>query len=227
MQLLLISSTVVHGYGYLDHAEAAVREIVGDRKTISFVPFAQGDRPAATARFSARLAQMGIETRQVEQRADIESAEVIFVGGGNTFRLLRELYARDLIEAIRRRVQTEGIPYLGSSAGTNVATPSIRTTNDMPIVYPPTFEALGLVPFQINPHYQDPDPASTHKGETREERLLEYLQENTTPVVGLREGSMLRVSDASTTLIGSHSARIFRRGQAPHELPLGSAVDLV
>jgi dipeptidase E len=160
----------------------------------------------------------------VRGRADVESAEAVFVGGGNTFRLLKQMYELDLIEAIRERVRG-GLPYIGSSAGTNVATPSIRTTNDMPIVFPPTFDALGLVPFQINPHYLDPDPGSTHKGETREDRIREFHEENTTPVVGLREGSMIRVEGDAATLIGDRPARIFRRGEAPYELPVGSRID--
>jgi dipeptidase E len=225
MRLLLISSSVVHGYGFLDHAERELRSFLGAKAAVAFVPFAQFDRDATTARVRDRLGAMGYEVTQVRTRRDLDGADAIFTGGGNTFRLLKTLYELDLVEGIRERVRG-GTPYIGSSAGTNVATPSIRTTNDMPIVYPPAFDALGFVPFQINPHYQDPDPASTHKGETREERILEYLQENTTPVVGLREGSMLRVEDGRVKLVGDRPARIFRRGREPVELEPGSFVVL-
>ena len=214
--LLLISSSLVHGYGFLDHAEPEIRRVLGNVGSVAFVPFAQYDHDAYTARVRERFRAMEFEITQVRERTDVERAEALFIGGGNSFRLLKELYDRDLLDAIRTRV-ANGMPYIGSSAGTNVATPSIRTTNDMPIVYPPSFDALGLVPFQINPHYLDADPESTHKGETREERIREFHEENDTPVVGLREGSMLAVRDGVATLAGSKPARIFRRGQEPVE----------
>jgi len=226
MRLLLISSSNVHGYGYLDHAEPELRRILEGRRSVAFVPFALQNHDAYTAKVRERLARMDVEVVQVRGRAEIESAEAIFVGGGNTFRLLKRLYDDGLVEPIRKRVRNDGIPYIGSSAGTNVATLSIKTTNDMPIVYPPTFDALGFVPFQINPHYLDPDPNSTHKGETREERIREFLEENDTPVVGLREGAMLRVEDGVITLAGDRPARIFRRGTDPVELPPGSPLEL-
>ena len=226
MRLLLISSSVVHGYGYLDHAETELRRILEGRRTVAFVPFAQQNHGAYTERVRERLAAMNVEVTQVRSRADVDNAEAIFIGGGNTFRLLKALYDGGYLAAIRHRVRIEGAPYIGSSAGTNVATVSIRTTNDMPIVYPPSFDALGFVPFQINPHYLDPDPNSTHKGETREDRIREFLEENETPVVGLREGSMLRVDDDSVTLVGDKPARIFRRGHEPLELEPGSPVKL-
>lgn len=225
MKMLLISSSVVHGYGYLDHAEPDLRRVLDGVRTVAFVPFAQHDHEGYTARVRARLAAMDCGVTQLQTRADVENAEAIFVGGGNTFRLLNALYARDLLDAIRTRVRS-GMPYIGSSAGTNVATPSIRTTNDMPIIYPPSFDALALVPFQINPHYLDPDPDSTHHGETREQRIREFHEENATAVVGLREGSMLDVQDGVVTLIGSKSARIFRQGQEPVELETGSRLEL-
>jgi dipeptidase E len=225
MRLLLISSSNVHGYGYLDHAEPELRALLEGRR-VAFVPFALQNHDAYTAKVRDRLAQMGLDVVQVRGRAEIDSAEAIFIGGGNTFRLLKRLYDEGLIDAIRNRVRNHGVPYVGSSAGTNVATPSIRTTNDMPIVYPPSFDALGFVPFQINPHYLDPDPNSTHKGETREERIREFLEENDTPVVGLREGAMLRAADDVVTLVGEKPARIFRRGLEPVELPPGSRVEL-
>jgi len=154
----------------------------------------------------------------------LEGYEAIFIGGGNTFRLLKALYDYDLLGAIRERVNN-GMLYIGSSAGSNVAAPTIRTTNDMPIVQPPSFDALGLVPFQINPHYLDADPNSTHKGETREERIIQFLEENKTPVVGLREGAMLRIENGRIQLRGSSAARIFRRGLQPVETLPGAYLD--
>ena len=225
MRLLLISSSNVHGYGYLDHAEPELRRILSGLRSVSFVPFALQNHDAYTAKVRERLARMDVEVVQVRGVAEIESAEAIFIGGGNTFRLLKKLYDDGLVEPIRKRVRS-GVPYIGSSAGTNVGTLSIKTTNDMPIVYPPSFDALGFVPFQINPHYLDPDPNSTHKGETREDRIREFHEENETPVVGLREGSMLRVEENRVTLVGEKPARIFRRGQEPVELPPGSPVEV-
>ena len=158
--------------------------------------------------------------------AAVERAEALFIGGGNTFRLLDALWRHALIEPIRRRVQA-GMPYVGTSAGSNVACPSIRTTNDMPIVQPPSFAALNLVPFNINPHYQDPIPGSTHMGETREQRIAEFHEENAPPVVGLREGAWLLVEDSTVVLSGSTGARLFRRGEAPAEFATGSRLDFL
>lgn len=221
MRLLLISSSLVHGYGFLDHAEPELRRILDGIGSLAFAPFAQHDHAGYTARIRERFAAMDVDVTQVRGRADVEAAEALFIGGGNSFRLLHALYELDLLDPIRTRVRG-GMPYIGSSAGTNAATPSIRTTNDMPIVYPPSFDALALVPFQINPHYIDADPTSTHKGETREERLREFHEENTTPVVGLREGSMLRVEGDVVTLVGLVAARVFRRGEEPVEVEPGS-----
>lgn len=223
MRALLVSSSNVHGYGYLDHAEQEVLGLLGEGRTVAFVPFALADHEAYTNKVRERFAALGREVIQVREAGDLDAADAVFVGGGNTFRLLLRLWQLGLVHAIREKVQA-GMPYMGSSAGTNVATPSIMTTNDMPIVYPPTFEAIGLVPFQINPHYLDPDPSSTHKGETREQRILEFLEENATPVVGLREGSMLRVENDDVTLTGMHPARIFERGREPRELAVGSKI---
>jgi dipeptidase E len=168
---------------------------------------------------------MGIGCASVHKATDareaVANARAIFIGGGNTFRLLKALYDYELLGPIRERVQS-GVPYMGSSAGSNVAGPTIKTTNDMPIIEPPSFEALGLVPFQINPHYVDADPNSTHMGETREERILQFLEENETPVIGLREGAMLRIESGSGALKGTSGARLFRRKLAPVELSAGS-----
>lgn len=169
----------------------------------------------------------GFEVESLHEAGDahgaIAQAEALFLGGGNTFRLLKRLYDLKLLGPIRERVAA-GMLYMGSSAGSNVAGPTIRTTNDMPIVEPPSFDALGLVPFQINPHYLDPIPGSTHMGETREERILQFLEENETPVVGLREGAIIRVEGESWQLLGENGARIFRRGQAPLEVMSGASL---
>lgn len=225
MRLLLISSSLVHGYGYLDHAEAELRRVLAGVRSVAFVPFAQHDHEDYTARVRERFAAMDLDVTQVRERVDIERAQALFIGGGNTFRLLNALYERELLDVIRARV-AEGMPYIGSSAGTNVATPSIRTTNDMPIVDPPSFDALGLVSFQINPHYLDAESSSTHHGETREERIREFHEEHDTPVVGLREGSMLDVQNDVVKLVGSKPARVFRRGQEPVEVETGSRLEL-
>jgi dipeptidase E len=217
MRLLLISSSNVHGYGYLDHPEPSMHAFLGELRRVAFVPFAAHDHDAYTAKIRERLARMDLEVISID---DLDHAEAIFVGGGNTFRLLKTLYDRDLVGTIRQRVRA-GLPYLGSSAGTVIAAPTMQTTNDMPIVEPPSFAALGLVDFQINPHYLDPDPQSTHRGETREERIREYLEENEGPVVGLREGSMLRIEDDVMTLLGEKTVRLFRRGEEPVEIGPG------
>ena len=226
-RILLLSSSTVSGSGYLDYAETELRDFLGRTRKVLFVPYAIHDRESYTDRVRERLAPMGYEveglTHDSSAGAVVGRAEAIFVGGGNTFRLLKTLYDLDLLDAIRSRVAA-GIPYIGSGAGSNVAGPTIRTTNDMPIVQPPTFDALGLVPFQINPHYLDPDPSSTHMGETREERILQYLEENDTPVIGLREGAWLRIEGDRCQLGGTKGARGFERGREAAELAPGASV---
>lgn len=220
-RILLISNSTLHGSGYLDHAQAEIRSFLGDVKHVLFVPYALFDRDnyATTAR--QRFEKMGYELSSIHTAADpaqaVRETDAVFIGGGNTFRLLKALYEFELLGPIRERVAA-GMPYIGSSAGSNVATPTIKTTNDMPIVQPPSFDALGLVSFQINPHYLDPDPNSKHMGETREERLNQFHEENDTPVVGLREGAMLRIENEEIVLRGSTGARIFRKGKEPVEL---------
>ncbi|HSP32857.1 MAG TPA: dipeptidase PepE [Thermoanaerobaculia bacterium] len=224
MRLLLISSSRVHGYGFLDHAESEIRRFLGGATRVAFVPFALFDRDAYTQRVSDRLGLMGYKVDEVRGRDDFEGADAIFVGGGNTFRLLKTLYERDLLEAIRERVR-QGALYMGSSAGSVIAAPTMRTTNDMPILEPPSLNALGLVPYQINGHFIDADPSSTHQGETREIRLAEYLEENATPVIGIREGTMLRVDDSGTTIAGTKAAKVFRRGEMPFDAEVGTKLD--
>ena len=224
---LLLSSSRVHGGGYLDHAEAEIKQFLNGVSRILFVPYALQDRDGYARVAGAKFETMGFALDSIhdsgEPKRIVEQAQAVFVGGGNTFRLLKTLYELDLLEVIKRRAEA-GIPYMGASAGSNIAGPTIRTTNDMPIVQPPSFNTLGLVPFQINPHYVDPDPGSTHMGETREQRLREYLEENTVPVVGIREPAMLHLENAVVTLKGKARARIFKRGQEPYEVDPGSVI---
>jgi dipeptidase E len=221
VRVLVISNSTLYGRGYLDHVEEEIRNFLGAAKTILFVPFALYDRDAYTAQASARFEVMGYTLESVHSIENplpaIQRADAIFVGGGNTFRLLKALQDLNLLEPIRRKVKS-GAAYIGSSAGSNVAGPTIKTTKDMPIVQPRSFDSLGLVPFQISPHYLDPDPNSTHMGETQEERILQFLEENETPVVGIREGAWLLIENGGVTLKGDVGARIFRRGQAPIEV---------
>src|SRR5262245_12583969 len=173
-RLLLISSSRVYGSGYLDHCEAEIRDFLGGVREVLFIHFAIRDPRGYAGRVRDRLSRMGLAVTSLHEAQDslaaVHRAESIFIGGGNTFRLLNALYSENVLEATRRQIEA-GAPYFGSSAGSNVACPTIKTTNDMPIVQPPSFEALNLVPFNINPHYLDPDPASTHMGEPREERI--------------------------------------------------------
>jgi dipeptidase E len=227
-RLLLISNSTNHGQGYLDHVLDEMDAFLGSIRRLVFVPFALHDREGYGKVARERLAAIGLEvsvlTADDAGRRLLEGAESVFVGGGNTFRLLKTLQDSGLFAVLRERA-LGGLPYLGSSAGTNLATPSIRTTNDMPIVEPASFEALGLVPFQINPHYLDADPRSTHMGETREQRLREFHEENETPVLGLREGAWVRVEGDHARLRGARGARLFRRGRDPEEREAGAELD--
>jgi dipeptidase E len=227
-RVLLISNSTLYGSGYLDHAESEIRDFLGEVRNVWFVPYALYDRDAYALTAHERFQRMGYELNSIHTasnpQAAIDKAEAVFIGGGNTFRLLKALYDFGVLDPIRKRVHA-GMPYIGSSAGANVAGPTIKTTKDMPIVQPPSFEALGLVPFQISPHFLDPDPNSTHMGETQEERILQFLEENDTAVAGLREGAMVRVEDGATTLKGSSGARIFRKGFDPVETLPGALLD--
>ncbi|PKW19209.1 dipeptidase PepE [Saccharopolyspora spinosa] len=224
MELLLLSSSMKHGTGFLEHAMPAVAELLAGRERLLFVPFAKRDHDGYTATVQSAVAPLGITVDGIHQADDpvvaVREAQAVFIGGGNTFRLLSTLHRLALVTALREAVRG-GTPYMGASAGTNMACPSLRTSNDMPIVEPPSFEAIGLVPFQINPHYQDPDPGSTHMGETREQRIEEFLEDNDVPVLGIREGAWLRVRGEHAELGGSSGARLFTRGAEPRELEPG------
>jgi dipeptidase E len=224
-ELLLLSNSTAPGMRFLEHASQAVRAVLGGARTMLFVPFASGDPDAYASLMRATLARMDIRVTSLNEAGDVpgvvRAAEAVFVGGGNSFRLLRTLIRLEALDVLRRVVQ-DGVPYLAASAGSNLACPSIRTTNDMPIVEAVPLSALGLIPFQLNPHYLDPDPRSSHKGETRPGRIEEFLEENDVPVLGLREGAWLRVSGQQAVLSGNGTGRLFRRHAEPADVPIGT-----
>lgn len=228
--LLLISTSTTHGTGYLEHCAEEIKALLAGKSSILFIPYA---RPGGishkdyTAKAQETFAAMGITLTGVHEANDavkaVNEAEAVFIGGGNTFLLLKQLYANNLVKPLQERVKN-GMPYMGTSAGTNVAGRTIGTTNDMPIVFPKTFDALQLVPFNMNPHYLDPIEGSTHMGETRETRINEFHVHNRQPVVGLREGSMLRITGDKIVLKGDLSARIFLQGKKPSEFKSGDDI---
>lgn len=224
MRLLLISNSTNPGERYLEYPAPYIKEFLGDKaKNALFIPYA-----AVTFSFeeyeekvNTRFAQIGHHVTSIHRFINpveaIENADAIVVGGGNTWQLVRMLHERKLMKPIRKKVK-EGIPYIGWSAGSNIACPTLKTTNDMPIVDPIKFKTLKLVPFQINPHYLDDHPAN-HGGETREMRISEFIEVNReVPVVGLREGTMLLREKNELTLLGNRPARIFKYGQEPKEV---------
>ena len=219
-KLLLISNSVCHGRPYLDHCADAIRRFLGGVTTITFVPYAARDWDGYARQVRGALANFGLKVESIHENGPwphtLPDNPAVFVGGGNTFRLLKTLQDGGLLDQIRRKV-LDGMRYMGSSAGANLACPTIKTTNDMPIVQPVDFDALGLVGFQINPHYIDADPNSKHMGETREKRIAEFHEENDVAVIGLREGSWIVVDQGRATLHGETGAKIFLRGNAPAE----------
>lgn len=227
-QLIIASTSTIHGSGPLEYLLKELSIFFKNTSEILFIPFA---RPGGithdeyTANVNKALNQIGITAKGIhefeDQKSAIANAKGIFTGGGNTFVLVNQLYKNDLLEPIKQAINS-GTPYLGTSAGSNICGLTVNTTNDMPIVYPPSFKTFGFVPFNINPHYLDPDPTSTHKGETRETRIKEFHAFNTQPVVGLREGSWLKVKGESIILEGPLQARIFEYGKSPYEVNSGA-----
>jgi dipeptidase E len=232
-RLLLLSSSSTAGTEYLEHALDAIGDFLGEpEKNVLFVPYAavRFSYTEYAERVRGALADLGHRLSSVHDAPDaaeaVREADAIAVGGGNTFHLVRELQARSLIAPIRDRA-LEGVPYIGWSAGSNIACPTLRTTNDMPIVEPSSFATLDLVPFQINPHYLDAQPAG-HMGETREERLQEFLLvEPGVYVAGLREGSALRVEGDIVQLLGRKPMRLMKQGQAPREIAPSDSLDFL
>ena len=230
-RILLISNSTQHGSGYLEHCAARIRDFLGDSvQRVLFVPYALHDLDGYAAVAREGLGNIGFAVDSIhtstDPRSAVATADALFIGGGNTFRLLNRLYELDLLTPIRERV-AGGMPYIGTSAGSNVACLSIKTTNDMPIVYPPSLDGLQLLPFQLNPHFVDPDPGSQHMGETRETRIREFHEMNGETVLGLREGAMLRVDGNLAQLLGTHGGVVFRRGEERRDVEPGSDVSFL
>ncbi|WP_281615910.1 dipeptidase PepE [Flammeovirga sp. SubArs3] len=222
--LLIVSTSTVHGKGYLAYCEDAIKSFFDGIEEVIFIPFA---RPGGISHdeytnvAKTKFNELGFKMHGLHEfdnpKKALEEAKAIFTGGGNTFVLLDQLINQGLIDVIQSKV-SEGLRYMGTSAGSNITGLTINTTNDMPIVHPKTLNALALVPFNLNPHYLDPDPNSKHMGETRETRIKEFHAYNDQIVVGLREGSWLHVSGNKITLEGPLSARIFEKDKVPYEL---------
>lgn len=231
--LIIASTSTLHGGDYLEYLLPTLEHHFANCKTIIFIPYA---RPGGmshdeyTERVQLAFSKInkniiGLHTFENPMEA-IQNAEGIFTGGGNTFLLVTQLYQNNVMEVLSKTIES-GTPYLGSSAGSNITGLSMQTTNDMPIIYPPSFKTLGAIPFNLNPHYLDADLQSKHMGETRETRIKEFHAFNTTPVLGLREGSWLEVQGEKTILRGNLSARLFRQNQLAEELESGSDLSAI
>ncbi len=231
-KLIIASTSTIHGSGYLEYILPTLSAHFKNVKTLLFLPYA---RPSGisyddyTAKAKAAFSTIGINVKGIHEfknpKEAILNAEAIFTGGGNTFELVNQLYKQDIFDVLKEVVEN-GTPYLGTSAGSNICGVNMMNTNDMPIVYPPSFKTLEFIPFNINAHYLDPVEGSTHMGETRATRIKEFHVYNTTPVIGLREGSWLEVDGNSILLKGKLSARVFKQNEKPFELESGSEVVL-
>lgn len=221
--LIASTSTLAH-QSYLEYLLPALTNHFKDCKSIVFISYA---RPGGithedyTAVVRLAFAKINLTVKGIEEFENpvqaIQEASGIFTGGGNTFVLVSQLYKNNIIKPLANAIKN-GTPYLGTSAGSNICGLSMQTTNDMPIVYPPSFKTLGMIPFNLNPHYLDPDTSSTHMGETRETRIKEFHAYNSVPVLGLREGSWLEVKGNTILLKGPLTARLFRQNQIPTEI---------
>lgn len=229
-QIILASTSTLFGEAYLAYLKPELVTLFKGIPEIVFIPYA---RPGGishddyTAKAAEVFATLGISVKGLHTFPDpvlaIQEAKGFFTGGGNTFLLVKQLHELHLMDRLKAAVEN-GTPYLGASAGSNIGGVNMQTTNDMPIVYPPDFRTMGLVPFNLNPHYLDPDPGSTHNGETRETRIREFHTQNTLPVVGLREGSWIRVAGENITTEGRFTSRIFEAGKEAYELAPGSVL---
>lgn len=226
--VIIASTSTIHGSGYLEYLLNELKLHFNAAEEILFIPYA---RPGGishddyTEIASKAFKKIGKTVKGLHEfknpKEALLNARGIFVGGGNTFVLVAQLYKNDVLAAIKNAI-SNGTPYLGTSAGSNICGLTMHTTNDMPIVYPPSFKTLGLVPFNINPHYLDPIAGSTHMGETRETRIKEFHAYNTQPVIGIREGSWIAAKGDTLTLKGTLKARIFEYGKEPYEIETNS-----
>lgn len=222
--LIIASTSTIYNGTYLEYLLPTLKEHFKNVSTLLFIPYA---RPSGithdqyTDKVRTAFATIDIEVKGIHEYENpveaVHQAQGIFTGGGNTFLLVQQLYKTNVLDAVKE-VVNNGTPYLGCSAGSNICGLTMETTNDMPIVYPPSFKTFGFVPFNLNPHYLDPIEGSTHMGETRETRINEFHAFNTQPVVGLREGSWLEVNGDTITLRGEHKARIFKQNQSAYEV---------
>jgi dipeptidase E len=226
-KLLIVSTSKIYGSAYLGYLLEEVVQFFAGVNELLFIPYARPggiSYEAYTQMPKEVLAPLGIAVKGIHEFKNpsqaLAKAQGVFTGGGNTFLLLKTLYEQNLLDPLRAAIQN-GVPYMGSSAGSNIAGISIGTSNDMPIVYPPSFQALGVLPFNINPHYLDPLPNNKHQGETRETRIHEFHQQNSLPVLGLREGSWLQVANAKLNLKGEQTARLFEANKRPREIAPG------
>lgn len=228
MNIILASTSTLFGGNYLEYLKPEIQNLFSETNEIIFVPFA---RPGGisheeyTKKAREFFTQINIKVKGLHEFEDkieaVNNAKGIFTGGGNTFLLVKTLHEENLMEVLKENVEN-GTPYLGCSAGSNIGGLNMKTTNDMPIVYPPSFECMGLVPFNINPHYLDPNPDLKHNGETRETRIKEFLTQNNTKVVGLREGNWIRKIAQKITVEGKELTRIFEKNKEPYEIPPGT-----
>ena len=229
-KMIIASTSTIYGSGYLEYLLPTLSSFFVDIKTLLFIPYA---RPGGisydeyTQIVQNTFVKINIDVKGIHQfknyKEAIQNSEAIFTGGGNTFELVNQLYKNDIISDLKEVIDN-GTPYLGTSAGSNICGVNMMNTNDMPIVYPPSFTTLGIIPFNINAHYLDPIKDSTHMGETRETRIKEFHVFNETPVLGLREGSWLQVLDDKVTLKGNHTARLFQQNKLVVELKSGVEV---
>ena len=231
--ILLASTSTVYGSSFLEYLFPELQAHFKDCKTLLFIPYARSGgmtHDEYTTKVALAFAKINITVKGIHEFenpvAAVQNAEGIFTGGGNTFVLVSQLYKNQVMEVLAKKLKS-GTPYLGTSAGSNIAGLTIQTTNDMPIVYPPSFQTLGMIPFNLNPHFIDSEGLDTHMGETREDRIKEFHTFNSIPVLGLREGSWLEIKGDIITLKGNLKARFFRQNQTPEELESGSDLSFV